>query len=119
MKKVEAIIKEERLDVVKKALEEKHILGMTVSEVVGRGRQKGLTLQWRAGEYRVDLLRKIKMEIVVDDDVCDTVVDTICETARTGSIGDGMIFVIPVEHAIRIRTGEKDDTSIFVETNGK
>jgi nitrogen regulatory protein P-II 1 len=119
MKKVEAIIKEERLDAVKKALEEKGILGMTVYDVAGRGRQKGLTLQWRAGEYRIDLLRKIKMEIVVDDDVCDTVITTVCEAARTGSIGDGMIFVIPVEHAIRIRTGEKDDSSLFAETNGK
>ncbi|HAV10353.1 MAG TPA: P-II family nitrogen regulator [Dehalococcoidia bacterium] len=119
MKKIEAIIKEERLDAVKKALEAKGILGMTVSDVVGRGRQKGLLLQWRAGEYRVDLLHKMKLEIVADDANCDMVIDTISEAARTGSIGDGMIFVLPVEHAIRIRTGEKDETSLSAESNGK
>ena len=115
MKKIEAIIKEERLDAVKKALEAKGILGMTVSEVVGRGRQKGLSLQWRAGEYRIDLLHKMKLEIVVDDADCDMVISTVTEAARTGSIGDGMIFVLPVEHAIRIRTGEKDETALYHE----
>ncbi len=112
MKKIETIIKEERFDAVKKALEAEGILGMTVSEVVGRGRQKGLTLQWRAGEYRVDLLHKIKLEIIVDDNDCDTVVDTICQSAHSGSIGDGMIFIVPVEHAIRIRTGETGQQAI-------
>ncbi len=107
MKKIEAIIREEKLATVKAALEEIGYLGMTVSEVEGRGRQKGLTLQWRAGEYQVEFLPKLKLEIVVNDKDCAVVTDTICEMARTGSMGDGMIFVMPVEDAVRVRTGEK------------
>ena len=82
MKKIEAIIKEEKLDTVKAALEDKGFIGLTVSEVSGRGSQKGISLQWRAGEYRVDLLPKIKVEVVVDDKECDVVVATICRAAR-------------------------------------
>lgn len=106
MKKIEAIIRQEKLQLVKDVLEEKGIVGMTVSEVSGRGQQKGIVLQWRAGEYRVDFLPKLKLEIVVNDEDCDAVVESICETARTGKEGDGKIFVLPVYSAVRVRTGE-------------
>jgi nitrogen regulatory protein P-II 1 len=106
MKKLEAIIREERLDSVKKGLEEMSYGGITVSEVAGCGRQKGLSLQWRAGEYRVDLLPKIKIELVVLDEDVSRVTNAIIAGARTGEMGDGKIFIFPVENAIRIRTGE-------------
>lgn len=106
MKKIEAIIREERLDPVKKALEEIGILGMTVSEVSGRGQQKGIALQWRVGEYRVDFLPKLKLEIVCEDKECDPAVKAIMEAAKTDRVGDGKIFILPVESAYRIRTGE-------------
>src|SRR4030043_222895 len=106
MKKIEAIIREERLDAVKKALDEKSYYSMTVSEVSGRGRQKGIALQWRGGEYRVDLLPKVKLEIILDDDECSVAIDTICQSAKTGKVGDGMIFVLPVEEVVRVRTGD-------------
>ncbi len=106
MKKIEAIIREEKLEAVKSALEEKGFIGLTVTEVKGRGQQKGLCLQWRVGEYRVDLLPKIKIEVVVNDEDAETVIDTVCNSARTGDIGDGMIFVMPVEQICRVRTGE-------------
>jgi len=108
MKKIEAIIREEMLDAVKKELENEGLYGMTVSQVSGRGRQKGITLQWRAGEYRVDLLPKLKLEIVCHDGEYLQAVDAIRRAAKTGRIGDGKIFVLPVEGAIRIRTGEDD-----------
>ncbi len=106
MKKIEAIIREERLDPVKKALEEIGILGMTVSEVSGRGQQKGIALQWRVGEYRVDFLPKLKLEIVCEDKECDPAVKVIMDAAKTDRVGDGKIFVSSVEAAYRIRTGE-------------
>lgn len=106
MKKVEAIIRQEKLELVKQALEEIGIVGITVSEVSGRGRQKGIVLQWRAGEYRVDFLPKVKLEIVLEDDKREETVKTICESARTGKEGDGMIFVMPIESAIRVRTSD-------------
>lgn len=106
MKKIEAIIRPEKLDSVKTALEEKGYAGMSVTEVKGRGRQKGITLQWRVGEYRVDFLPKVKLEIVVDDKDIEVVINTICEVAKTGKIGDGKIFIYPVENVIRVRTGE-------------
>lgn len=109
MKKIEAIIREEKFEVVKKALEEKGFLGMTVTEVRGRGQQKGITLQWRVGEYRVDLLTKLKIEVVVADRDAQTIMDIICETARTGNVGDGLIFVQPVEDVCRVRTGERGE----------
>lgn len=112
MKKVEAIIREEKLDAVKKALEEKSYFGMTVSEVSGRGKQKGIPLQWRVGEYRVDLLPKLKIELVVlDDDVSD-VIDAIVSKARTGDTGDGKIFVLPVEEVVRVRTGDRGENAV-------
>jgi nitrogen regulatory protein P-II 1 len=109
MKKVEAIIREEKLRDVMRALEEKGFVAITVTSVNGRGQQKGLLLEWRVGEYRVDLLPKIKIEIVVLDQDVRTVVDTVCNSAKTGEIGDGMIFVTPVEQMMRIRTGETDN----------
>jgi nitrogen regulatory protein P-II 1 len=112
MKKVEAIIREEKLDAVKKALEEKSYFGMTVSEVSGRGKQKGVPLQWRAGEYRVDLLPKLKIELVVMDDDVSAVIDAIVSRARTGELGDGKIFVLPVEHVVRVRTGDLDENAV-------
>lgn len=112
MKKVEAIIREERLDAVRKALEDNGYFGMTVSEVSGRGREGGLALQWRVGEYRVDFLPKLKIEIVVlDEDVTKTV-SAITTNARTGERGDGKIFVLPVENAVRVRTGEDGENAI-------
>ena len=110
MKKIEAVIREEKLESVKLALEERGFMGLTASEVQGRGRQKGLSLQWRAGEYRVDLLPKIKLEVVVKDSDVDAVMETICESVRTGDIGDGMIFVVPVEQVCRVRTGERGES---------
>ena len=109
MKKVEAIIREEKLEAVKKALEDKGFIGLTVTQVSGRGQQKGISLQWRVGEYRVDLLPKIKLEVVVSDADCPAVMNIICETGRTGSFGDGMIFVMPVEQICRVRTGENGE----------
>ena len=105
-KKIEAIIRSEKLNPVKSALEEIGVLGMTVYEVHGRGEQKGLEFTHRAGKYRVDLLPKTKIEIVVNDADLQKVIDTVIASARTGDIGDGKIFVSPVEKVIRIRTGE-------------
>ncbi|HEY3419901.1 MAG TPA: P-II family nitrogen regulator [Methanomassiliicoccales archaeon] len=105
-KKIEAIIRSEKLNPVKTALEQIGVLGITVYEVHGRGEQKGLEFTHRAGKYRVDLLPKTKIEIVVDDADCQKVVDALVASARTGDIGDGKIFISAVEKVIRIRTGE-------------
>jgi len=112
MKKVEAIIRPEKLEPVRVALAEIGIVGMTVMEVSGRGRQKGITLQWRAGEYRVDLLPKVKIEVVVLDEEVGKALNVIMTRARTGERGDGKIFVLPVENAVRVRTGETGDNAI-------
>ena len=106
MKKIDAIIKPFKLDDVREALAEVGITGMTVTEVKGFGRQKGHTELYRGAEYMVDFLPKVKIEIVVPDDIVDTCVDTIIRTAQTGKIGDGKIFVFDVARVIRIRTGE-------------
>jgi nitrogen regulatory protein P-II 1 len=108
LKKVEAIIRPFKLDEVKIALVNAGIVGMTVSEVRGFGRQKGQTERYRGSEYTVDFLQKLKIEIVVEDDQVDLVVDKIITAAKTGEIGDGKLFITPVEQAIRIRTGEKN-----------
>jgi nitrogen regulatory protein P-II 1 len=108
MKMIKAIIKPERFEFVKKALEDKGFIGMTISEVKGRGEQKGITLQYRGGLMTVDLLPKIQLEIVVRDSDVDNLIVIITEAARTGKIGDGKIFIIPVEKSIRIRTGEME-----------
>ena len=112
MNKIEAIIKPFKLDEVKDALAEVGIQGMTVSEVKGFGRQKGQTEIYRGSEYTVDFVPKIKLEIVVADDVLDRVVKVIQETAKTGKIGDGKIFVLPVSKAVRIRTAEADEAAV-------
>jgi len=108
MKLVKAIIKPERFEFVKKALEDKGFISMTISEVKGRGEQKGITLQYRGGLMTVDLLPKIQLEIVVKDKDLESLVEALVESARTGKIGDGKIFVIPVDKSIRIRTGETE-----------
>ncbi|MBC7108159.1 MAG: P-II family nitrogen regulator [Methanomassiliicoccales archaeon] len=107
MKKVEAIVRPEKLDQIKTALEKKGFSSMTVTDVLGRGEQGGLEFSHRAGKYRVDLLQKTKIEIVAQDSDIDIIIETIMTTARTGEIGDGKIFVFPVEETIRIRTGER------------
>ncbi|MBI2354109.1 MAG: P-II family nitrogen regulator [Deltaproteobacteria bacterium] len=112
MKLIEAIIKPFKLDEVKDALNEIGIEGITVSEVKGYGRQKGHTELYRGAEYVVDFIPKIKLEIVVSDEMVTKVVETIQNTAKTGRIGDGKIFIIPLEEAVRIRTGEKGDDAI-------
>lgn len=112
MKKVEAIIKPFKLDDVKEALTGIGVVGMTVSEVRGFGRQKGHTELYRGGEYTVDFLPKIKVEVVVPDHLLDKVADVMAQAAKTGNIGDGKIFIAPVETAIRIRTGERDESAI-------
>jgi len=112
MKKIEAIIKPFKLDDVKEELFEIGITGITVSEVKGHGRQQGHTELYRGAEYVVDFLPKIKIELVVKDDEVDNVIEAIVKGARTGKIGDGKIFVLPVEKAIRIRTGEEDEEAI-------
>jgi len=106
MKKIEAIVKPFKLDDIKEALNEIGIQGMTISEVKGYGRQKGHKEIYRGAEYVVDFIPKIKIELVVDDSAAGPVVDKIREAANTGKIGDGKIFVLPVEEAIRVRTGE-------------
>ena len=112
MKKIEAIIKPFKLQEVKDALTEVGILGMTVSEVKGFGRQKGHTEIYRGSEYTVDFLPKIKIEMVVADNQKDSAVAVIIKAAKTGKIGDGKIFVTTMEEAIRIRTGEKDENAL-------
>ncbi len=112
MRKIEAIIKPFKLEEVKEALAEIGIKGMTVSEVKGFGRQKGHREIYRGAEYVVDFLPKIKIELVVEADQVDRVVETIIKSARTGKIGDGKIFILPVEEAIRIRTGERGREAI-------
>ena len=112
MKKVEAIIKPFKLDEVKEALNEIGIQGITVSEVKGFGRQKGHTELYRGAEYVVDFIPKIKLEIIVSDAVVSKVVETIEKSAKTGRIGDGKIFVTPVEAVVRIRTGETGEDAL-------
>lgn len=107
MKKIEAIIKPFKLDDVKDALQKAGIQGITVSEVKGFGRQRGHTELYRGAEYVVDFLPKIKLELIVEDSQAERVIEVIQDTAKTGRIGDGKIFVLPVERAIRIRTGEE------------
>ncbi len=112
MKKVEAIIRPEDLDRVRESLQEKGIVGMTVEEVQGRGRQKGVCLQWRAGEYCVEFLSKIKVDMVVDDKDVETAIAAVIKVARTGKNGDGKIFIYPVEDVVRVSTGEHGKEAI-------
>ena len=112
MKKIEAIIKPFKLDEVKEALQEAGIQGLSVTEVKGFGRQKGHTELYRGAEYVVDFLPKVKVEVVVEDGLVDRVIEAIENSARTGRIGDGKIFVVPIEQAIRIRTGDRGPDAI-------
>lgn len=112
MKKIEAIVKPFKLDDVKDALNTIGITGMTISEVKGYGRQKGHTEIYRGAEYVIDFIPKIKIEIVVSADQVDQVVDTVRSAANTGKIGDGKIFVLPVERVVRVRTGEEDQDAV-------
>jgi nitrogen regulatory protein P-II 1 len=112
MKQIEAIIKPFKLDEVKEALTKVGIQGMTIVEVKGFGRQKGHTELYRGAEYSVDFLPKVKIQILVPDEKATQVVETVLKTARTGKIGDGKIFIVPVEEVVRIRTGEKGADAI-------
>jgi nitrogen regulatory protein P-II 1 len=112
MKKIEAIIKPFKLDEVKEALHEVGVSGITVTEAKGFGRQKGHTELYRGAEYVVDFLPKVKLEVVVEDSLCERAVEAIQNAAQTGRIGDGKIFVLPVDTAIRIRTGERDGDAV-------
>lgn len=112
MKKIEAIIKPFKLDDVKEKLTESGIRGITISEVKGFGRQKGHTELYRGAEYVIDFIPKIKIEIVLPDNLVDDAVNIIMESAKTGRIGDGKIFVTPVEHIVRIRTGETGEEAL-------
>lgn len=112
MKKIEAIIKPFKLDDVVDALSEIGVEGLTVSEVRGFGRQKGRTEIYKGAEYVVDFLPKIKIEVVLNDDLVDSALEAIRKTAQTGKIGDGKIFVLPVEQVLRIRTGEKNESAL-------
>ncbi|MCL5781302.1 MAG: P-II family nitrogen regulator [Firmicutes bacterium] len=112
MKKIEVIIRPSKLEQVKQALDEYGIKGMTVTQVMGCGKQKGRVNVYRGQEYTINLLPKIKIEIILQDNRVDEVVDLIIKTARTGEVGDGKIFIYPVENAIRIRTGESGDEAL-------
>lgn len=112
MKKIEAIIRSEKLEDLREALDAKGLSSMTVTEVKGRGAQKGITLEWRVGEYRVEFIPKIKVELVVDDSNVDKVVEVILSVCSTGKIGDGKIFISDIEEVIRIRTREKGNGAL-------
>ena len=112
MKKIEAIIRPHLLDAVRSALQEVEVIGMTISEVQGYGRQKGHTETYRGTEYQIEFIPKIKIEVIVPDDLEDFAVQAVIKNARTGKFGDGKIFVIPIEDAIRIRTGERGEAAI-------
>ena len=112
MKKIEAIIRPEKLESVQRALEKVGYSGLMISEIEGHGKQKGIVQQWRGEKYKVELLPKIKIEIIVKDDEVERIIKTIVDSAKTGEIGDGKIFISPVENAVRIRTGEKGEQAI-------
>lgn len=112
MKKLEVIIRPERLDAVRKALEKVGCSGLMISEIEGHGKQKGVIQQWRGEKYRLELLPKVRIEIVVKDDGVERITKAIVDNARTGEIGDGKIFISGVDTAIRIRTGEKGDEAL-------
>ena len=112
MQRVEAIIRPEKLDVVKSALEDLDHAGMTLTEVRGHGTQRGVTEQWRGRTFAVEYLTKVKIELVVKDEDVDAIVERIVDAARTGQVGDGKIFVSPVGQAVRIRTGEAGEAAL-------
>lgn len=112
MKKIESIIRPHLLDAVKNALQEIGVMGLTVTEVKGFGRQKGHTETYRGSEYKIDFLPKVKIEVVIPEEMVDLAIDAIQKTAKTGKFGDGKIFVIPVEEVVRIRTGERGELAL-------
>lgn len=112
MQRVEAIIRPEKLEIVKTALEELDHAGMTLTEVRGHGKQRGVTEQWRGRSFAVEYLTKVKIELVVKDEDVDPVIERIVDAARTGEVGDGKIFVTPVSGAVRIRTGESGEAAL-------
>jgi nitrogen regulatory protein P-II 1 len=112
MKKIEAIIRPHLLDAVRNALQEVGVAGMTIGEVQGFGRQKGHTETYRGTEYQIEFIPKIKIEVIVPEDIEDSVVDAITKTARTGKFGDGKIFITPLNDVIRIRTGERGEAAL-------
>lgn len=112
MRKIESVIRPHLLDAVKDALQEVGVVGLTITEVKGFGRQKGHTETYRGSEYKIDFLPKVKIEVVLPDEMVDLAIDAIMKTAKTGKFGDGKIFVIPVDDAIRIRTGEHGEQAL-------
>ena len=112
MEKIEAVLREERLPVVLAALGELGYGGITISNVRGHGRQRGVVQQWRSTEFRVDFLPKVKIEMIVSDNDTDGVVKTICDNAKTGAVGDGKIWITPVSALVRVRTGETGEAAI-------
>jgi nitrogen regulatory protein P-II 1 len=112
MRKIESIIRPHLLDAVKNALQEVGVMGLTVTEVKGFGRQKGHTETYRGSEYKIDFVPKVKIEVVLPDEIVDLAIDAIQKTARTGKFGDGKIFVIPIEEVVRIRTGERGEQAL-------
>jgi nitrogen regulatory protein P-II 1 len=112
VKKIEAIIRQERLPYIRQALEELGYPGMTIYEVRGHGKEKGVTQQWRGKEYEVEFISRLKIEIVVLDEDVSRMLNAIVRTARTGETGDGKIFILPVEGAVRVRTGDRDESAI-------
>lgn len=112
MKKIEAIVRPEKLDAVRRALDTAGYPGIMISEIHGHGKQKGFAQSWRGEEYRVDLIHKVKLEIVVNDEDVTRTLNTICEHAKTGQVGDGKIFIYEVTGAVRIRTGESGKVAI-------
>ena len=112
MKKIEAIVRPEKVDDVRKALEKAGYPGVTISEVEGHGKQKGVTRQWRGEPYKVDLLPKVKLEVVATDKDVDRLISAISSAAKTGAVGDGKIFISDVKDAVRIRTGERGDEAL-------
>jgi len=112
VKKIEAIIRPEKLDIVRKELDKSGYPGIMITEVEGHGKQKGIEQQWRGEKYKVEFLAKVKIEIVAKDSDADRIVATIIQTARTGAVGDGKIFISDVKDAVRIRTGDRGDKAI-------
>ncbi|MFA6320330.1 MAG: P-II family nitrogen regulator [Candidatus Omnitrophota bacterium] len=112
MKKIEAVIRPEKLDAVRQALEKVDCGGLMISEIEGHGKQKGVVQQWRGEKYRMELLPKMKVDIVVNDKDVDSIIKTIIKAAKTGEVGDGKIFISDIQDAVRIRTGEKGETAV-------
>lgn len=112
MKKIEAIIRQEQVPLVRGALEELGLTGLTITQVLGHGAQKGVTRQWKGQTYRADLIAKVKLEMIVKDSLVEPVLTTIAESARTGEVGDGKVFVSNIEEVMRVRTNERGEVAI-------